>query len=118
MLILVITAFLGSNIVGCSGVKPIEVVSKPIERTPLALPMPDSIRARSVQWIVITPENAEAIFQQMEAQGRALVLFAMTDDSYQELALTMADIRNLIATQRSIIIKYQSYYEPNITNKK
>jgi hypothetical protein len=44
------------------------------------------------------------------------VVFGLTDDDYQQLALTIAELRNFIATQRNIIIKYKDYYEaPKIT---
>lgn len=63
-------------------------------------------------WVVVTPDNAEEIFKKMEQEGKNLVLFALTDDGYQQLAITIADLRNLINTQRNIIIKYKEYYEP------
>ena len=48
----------------------------------------------------------------MESKGQNLVLFALTDDGYQELAINMVDIRNFINSQRNIIIRYKDYYEP------
>lgn len=109
-----------SSLGGCASLdlwgtseRPIEIVKKPLDKTPLNLPLPEPLRAREIKWVVITPDNAEAVFKQMEARGQNAVLFAITDDGYQELALTMVDIRNMIATQRNMIIKYQEYYEPN-----
>jgi hypothetical protein len=40
------------------------------------------------------------------------VVFALTADGYQQLAVTIAELRNLIATQRVMIQKYRDYYEP------
>jgi hypothetical protein len=40
------------------------------------------------------------------------VLFALTDDGYEELSIDIAQIRALIAQQRDIIIRYREYYEP------
>jgi len=39
-------------------------------------------------------------------------LFGLTDDGYESLSVTMAELRNHIAAQRQIIIKYKEYYEP------
>lgn len=100
-----------SNLFGES-VKPIEVVAKPIEKTPLDIALPDPIKAQPIQWTVITPENAEEVFKKLQADGKNVVLFALTDDGYQQLAITISDLRNFMNTQRTIIIKYKEYYEP------
>lgn len=70
-----------------------------------------------MKWIVVTPDNADTVFKEMEANGQNLVLFALTDDGYQQLALTIGDLRNFINTQRTIIIKYKEYYEPKKVDK-
>jgi hypothetical protein len=106
---------------GCAGfsfgssVKPIEIMSKPIERTPLALPQPSPLRLNKIEWIVVTPQNADAVFARLEANRQTPVLFAVTDQGYMDLAITMAELRNFINTQRQIIIQYKSYYEPGAT---
>jgi hypothetical protein len=41
-----------------------------------------------------------------------MVLFGLTDDGYEMLAFTMAELRNFIAQQRAITTKYREYYEP------
>jgi hypothetical protein len=103
---------------GCAGfsfgssVKPIEIMSKPIERTPLALPQPSPLRLNKIEWIVVTPQNADAVFARLEANRQTPVLFAVTDQGYMNMAITMAELRNFINTQRQIIIQYKSYYEP------
>ena len=40
-----------------------------------------------------------------------MLLFALTDNGYEKLALNFADIRNKIAEQRQIILSYKDYYE-------
>lgn len=50
--------------------------------------------------------------QKLQADGKNVVLFALTDDGYQQLAITISDLRNFMNTQRTIIIKYKEYYEP------
>jgi hypothetical protein len=99
---------------GCSVFreKPLEVKTVEVERIRLDIPHPDPLTGRSIRWIVITPENAEQIWEELRSKNIDLVLFAITDDGYRELSLTMAELRNYIAQQRSIIIKYKDYYEP------
>ena len=83
-----------------------------MEKTPLALENPQPLRLKSVDWIVITPQNWEEVFKQMQSKEQNLVLFGLTSDGYQALAVTIAELRNLINTQRIIIQKYKDYYEP------
>jgi hypothetical protein len=105
---------------GCAGlslfgerVKPVEVTTVAREKTPLSLPDPEPLKTRAIRWTLITPANQQEIFEKIESDGGDLVLFALTADGYQQLAVTMAELRNLIATQRGIIARYREYYESN-----
>jgi len=93
-------------------VEPIKVINVPQEKTPLALENPQPLRLKPIDWIVITPQNWEEVFKQMQSKEQNLVLFGLTSDGYQSLAVTIAELRNLINTQRIIIEKYKEYYEP------
>lgn len=116
-LLILITLPLALSLSGCgsffgSRVKPIEVQTKAVERTRLELPEPAPIQARDIKWLIVTPENVDQVFADLKEQNIDLALFAITDEGYEQLALTMAEIRNYIASQRSVIIKYKDYYEP------
>ena len=114
---LIISLLLVSNLAGCAfswsrkAEKPIEISTTPLEKTPLALPPPDPMRIKPVEWILVTPANSEQVFKNLEAKGQDQVIFGLTDDGYQQLAMTIAELRNFINTQRNIIIKYKEYYE-------
>lgn len=95
-----------------SSVAPIEVKTVAQEKTRLNLREPAPLEARDVQWIVITPENAEAVFQKLRDENIDAVLIGLTDVGYEQLSLTMAELKNYIAQQRAIILKYKEYYEP------
>ena len=73
---------------------------------------PAPLKLEGVEWIVVTPENAEAVWKRLREKNADVVLFGLTDDGYEQLAIDMAQIRNHIAQQREIIIKYREYYEP------
>lgn len=103
---------------GCSflfkkPVDPVQVVTKPAEKTPLSIENPQPLRLKPIDWIVVTPQNWEEVFKQMQSKDQNLVLFGLTSDGYQVLSVTIAELRNLINTQRIIIQKYKDYYEPS-----
>ena len=83
-------------------VKPIEVIARPVDKTPLAIAQPDPLSLKPIKWVVITPGTAAEVFRQLELKNKDQVVFGLTDDDYQQLALTIADLRNFIATQRKI----------------
>lgn len=102
----------GCSILGWKSVDPIEVRTKAVERTKLNLPDPAPLQAREIQWVIITKDNAQEVFKRLEEKGVDIVLFGLTDEGYEQLAITMAELRNYIAQQKTIIIKYKDYYEP------
>jgi hypothetical protein len=91
--------------------KPVEIITTSVQRTPLALPDPAPLRLTSPRWRVVTPQNIDSTWKELEERKTDLVLFALTDDGYEDLSISMAEIRNFIATQRAIILKYREYYE-------
>jgi len=101
------------GLLSCSAINPIEVKTVQEDKTVLGLANPKPISAKDVSWIVITPENAAKIFNDMESNGYDLVLFGLTDDSYENLSLNLNNIRSFIKQQRDIITSYKTYYEPN-----
>jgi hypothetical protein len=124
-LTLTTSLLLAINLAGCASFdlfgkreKPIEITTKAAEKTPLDIANPEPLRLKPVEWVVMTPANQEEIFAKLEANGNDPVVFALTADGYQSLAVTIAELRNLINTQRNIIIKYKEYYEPKKEDKK
>ena len=94
---------------GCA--TPLTVQSAPVERVPLALAEPAPLRVIGPQWFVVTPDNIDSVWEDLKKKNIDLVLFAVTDTGYEQLSVSYAEIRNLIAAQRGIIIKYKDYYE-------
>ena len=93
-------------------VKQVEIQTKAVERTRLNLKLPPPLEARVMDWYVVTPENIDEIWNTLKEQEKTLVLFALTDDGYEQLSLTIAEVRNIINSQRVILLKYREYYEP------
>ena len=93
-------------------VKPVEITTKAADKTPLALPDPEPVNTSPIVWYIITPENYQEVFKKLAEEGHDVVLFGITDDGYQELAVLIADVRNHINQQREILKRYREYYEP------
>ena len=92
--------------------QPIEIITTESERTRLDLEMPAPLSIPSANWMVVTPDNVDEVWKQLEENRNSIVLFAITAEGYEKLSESMSNIRNYIATQRQIIIKYKEYYEP------
>ena len=92
-------------------VKQIETVTVEVSKPALNLPNPEQLSLRETKWVVVTRENAESIFAELEAKGQPIALFALTTDGYEALSLNIADIRTYIGTQKEIILQYREYYE-------
>lgn len=90
--------------------KPIVIQSQPIQRPALNLPPVDPFRARDVEWVVITPENADRIFQEMEARGEAPALFGVDERGYENIAVNTQESLRVILQQQAVIDGYRAYY--------
>lgn len=110
-LIPMIVALPGCALFNWRSTKPIEIQQKAVERVPLRLSDPAPLKPSTPRWHVITPATAAQVWAELQAQNTDLVLFALTDDGYEELSRDYALIRNFIAQQREIIIRYRQYYE-------
>jgi hypothetical protein len=93
-------------------VKPVEVSTKAIDKTPLNTPAPTPLELSKPTWVIITRDNAQEVFDMLEKNGSDPVIFGLTDKGYERLSIDFAEIRNFISTQRNIIIQYKQYYEP------
>ena len=92
--------------------KQIEVVTKQIEKTKLNIEQVEPLDLKPVKWIVVTKENAEQIFTDLENEGKSIALFALDTDTYEVLSLNMEELKRYILTQKEVLIKYKEYYEP------
>lgn len=96
----------------------ITVFKKAQPRTPLNLSDPTPIKPAVPRWIIVTPENQARVFEELRAANVDQVLFALTDEGYEELAIDFAATRNFLAHQREMLRRYREYYEPAAQEKK
>ena len=108
---ILLSSLLVLTLSSCSSIQEIMTVKTEVERPKLNLPKPNALSLGEVKWVVITRENAEAIFAELETKGQPIALFGMTTDSYEQLALNMNDIKAYLITQKQILLQYREYYE-------
>lgn len=100
------------TLTACSSIPGIiNVETTPVEKPELVLPEVDKFTQRNVKWIVVTPENVNNVFKDLEDSNTDVVLFALTDEGYANLTLNVADIIKLLQQQKAIIAAYKQYYE-------
>lgn len=106
--------FLILSLVSACGKPPvqeIQISAKPVDKPELVLPYADPVKTRDVQWVIITPDNYEEVFNDLAKKGQPIVLFGLTDKGYENLALNLSDIRAFIQQQQAIILAYEGYYK-------
>ena len=100
-----------------SSVQEIQVTTVEVSKTPLNLPNPDPLKLQDVEWIIITKDNANEIFERIKSAGGEYALFAVEDTGYEKLQINFTDIRNKLAQQRQLLLAYREYYEPQPTTE-
>lgn len=95
----------------CSSVPLVETVVVEAPRPELIIPDADQLSLRNAEYIIITEDNVQEVFAELEASGTRIVIFGLTADGYEAMSLNVADIIKLIEQQKSIIAAYEQYYE-------
>lgn len=81
-----------------------------LDRPNLILPEINTLDMKNVDFIVINRNNAEEVFAELERSGKAVVVFALDENGYQNLSLNMAQILEVISQQGAVIAAYENYY--------
>lgn len=89
-------------------VTPIEVRTIEVPRPAPIVPAVDQLDLRSVEWVIITPDNIDEKFA--EIKDGELVLFALTREGYENLSLNLSDIRSNIEQYKRIIAIYKKQF--------
>lgn len=90
--------------------EPVKYSSSPIEKPALILPQVSTLSLSKVDYIIVTKENADGIFADLEKNGKPVVLIAVDINAYEALSLNMARILELVSQQKNIIAAYERYY--------
>lgn len=101
---------------GCSSIKEtLAIKPEVIQKPALVLPTLAPAKGYPFEFIVITKDNFREKLKQLEESGEDVVFFALTDDGYKALALSVAELRRYISQQNATIRAYKEYYEPTKT---
>ena len=101
-------------LVGCSmtpKVKEVAITTTAIEKLPLSLPDPQPLELQEVEWIIVTEENIEEVWQLLRDKNEGVALFALRHGDYERLALNIKDIRATIGEYVVVLKQYREYYE-------
>lgn len=103
---------------GCSiGEKQLKIFKLEEPRQKLDLQKPTMPELEKLRWIIITSDNAEEVFQKMEAEGLDPVLFGLSDKDFQLIAKNFAQIRAHLKHTNDLLEQYKEYYEPSDEKK-
>ena len=113
LILLTLTMFLGSC---ASTPQVVSYKAEPIEKPALVLPNTSVLELRNAEWNIITPEELNGIFDKLKKDGEPVVIYALTTEGYEKLALNFADILKMLSQQKAIIEAYKEYYEQTEKN--
>lgn len=89
----------------------IEYTPTPIDRPTLILPSTEVLDLKKIDWVIITPENADEELEKLIATEQPVSLFALDADGYSALGINMAQLLELISQQKAVIVAYENYYD-------
>lgn len=96
-----ILSALAISLAGCASTKYVEV-----DRVPLNAPNPDPITIEEVEWVVVTPQNAQELLKQ-----NGNVLFAVSQEDYKTLNNNTLKVAHFIKQATATLNAYRNYYE-------
>ncbi len=99
---------------GCGGLKRVDVKVEEQERAPLVLPLIDEYNPEGFFWYVITEDNIEQKFKELQEQGYDPVFFALTDEGYEKIAINQAKMLQLMKQFKATIEAMEEYYTEDV----
>ena len=105
----------------CSRLSPVkEVVTVPtVVETPeidaptiRIVPRPDPIKMRNADIVVVTEANLQEVIERIKTEQGDFVLYAMTAQSFEALALSFEQIKKYIEEQNAVILYYEEAVKP------
>lgn len=90
------------------------VVETPEIDAPLIriVPRPDPIKMKNADIIVVTQANLDEVIARVKGEQGDFVLYAMTAQSFEHLALSFEQIKKFIEEQNAVILYYEEAVTP------
>ena len=76
------------------------------------VPRPDPIEMRNADIVVVTEANLTEVIERIKAEQGDFVLYAMTAQSFEALALSFEQIKKFIEEQNAVILYYEEAVKP------
>ena len=76
------------------------------------VPRPDPIKMRNADIVVVTEANLEEVIARIKGEQGDFVLYAMTAQSFEALALSFEQIKKFIEQQNAVILYYEEAVKP------
>ena len=76
------------------------------------VPRPDPIEMRNADIVVVTEANLEQVIARVKQEQGDFVLYAMTAQSFESLALSFEQIKKFIEKQNAVIVYYENAVKP------
>jgi hypothetical protein len=94
-------------------IKPVELVTTRVVQvarpTPIVPPI-SSLDLRPVTWVVITENNYQKVFDNLEAKGQTPIIYGLTEEGYKNLNLNNNDVITVIREYKNVIAVYEKSY--------
>ena len=109
------------GVTACSRLSPVkEVVTVPtVVETPeidapviRIVPRPDPIKMRNADIVVVTEANLQEVIERVKTEQGDFVLYAMTAQSFEALALSFEQIKKFIEAQNAVILYNEESVKP------
>ena len=105
---------IASSLAACSSVEPrIVVKTDYVEKEIPVQPRPKGVTVYPTYFYTVNEENLEEFLERFEKENGDIVFFAISVPHYENLSLTMADLKRYIGQQKSLIL----YYEESIAKQ-
>ena len=76
------------------------------------VPRPNPIKMRNADIVVVTQANLDEVIERVKGEQGDFVLYAMTAQSFEALALSLEQIKKFIEEQNAIILYYEEAVKP------
>lgn len=105
---------LASSLIACGSVEPrIVVKTDYVEKEIPIQPRPKGVETYPVYFYTVNKENIDEFLERFEKENGDVVFFAISVPHYENLSLTLADLKRYIGQQKSLIL----YYEESIAKQ-
>ena len=76
------------------------------------VPRPDPIEMKNADIVVVTEANLDEVIARIKQEQGDFVLYAMTAQSFEGLALNFEQIKRFIEAQNAVILYYEEAVKP------